>query len=380
MSQSCQPPFETPYPDHQLNIHPLMRELSLTIHRLKLQIIFTFMFAHFLAWDGIAIGAEEFSSNESLQDLNPIDLTIKSGPIQGKKNLNLSDVVTCQGDGTVCEETYGVELSLPVKPDMEQTLSAEKIMQIVKSEWPNRQFNLSGPKSIKIINQTFTISESKIMSSLEEVLKATQEDGQFLITIRKIQAPSAITLPDENAQIIFPDLADANLKNPDWVRKNLSGNQRIRMTFSRGFSEGTKGIPFFSIMTNFRLEEMVPVAARDIQKGEIIKESDVILAPYECCKISPPIIRETSAIIGRKSKILVRYGQAFASGSTENLRIISRGQSAQLIIRKEDLVIVGKVQALDSGSYGDVIDALYPTTKKRLRVRVVDPSTVESVN
>jgi flagella basal body P-ring formation protein FlgA len=263
---------------------------------------------------------------------------------------------------------------------MEQTLSAEKILQIAKSEWPNRRFNLSGPKSIKILNQAVAISESKIMSSLEEVLKATQEDGQFLITIKKIQAPSTITLPDENAYLIFPDLTDANLKNPDWVRKNLSGNQRLRMTLSRGFIDETKSIPFFSIMIHFRLEEMVPVAARDIQKGEIIKESDVILAPYECCKISPPIIRETSAIIGRKSKILVRYGQAFASGSTENLRIISRGQSAQLIIRKEDLVIIGKVQALDSGSYGDVIDALYPTTKKRLRVRVVDPSTVESVN
>lgn len=352
----------------------------MTIHQLKLQIIFANLFAHFLTWGRLAIGAEAPPSNESLTDLNPINLTIKSGPIRGKKNLNLSDVVICQGDKNICEETYGVELSLPVKPDMEQTLSSEKIEQIAKSEWPNRQFNLSGPKSIKIIDQTFAISESRIMTSLEEVLKATQEDGQFLITIKKIQAPSTINLPEENVSLIFPDLTDANLKNPDWVRKNLSGNQRLKMTLSHGSSEENKSIPIFSIMIHFRLEEMVPVAARDIQKGEIIKESDVILAPYECCKISPPIIRETTAIIGRKSKSNVRHGHAFASGSTENLRIISRGQSAQLIIRKEDLVIVGKVQALDSGSYGDVIDALYTTTKKRIRVRVVDPSTVESVN
>ncbi len=349
-------------------------------HHLKSKLILAFLFVYSLTWSRLAVGAEESSSNPLSQELNPIILTIKSGTIQAKKNLNLSDVVTCQGDKTVCEETYGVEISLPFKPDIEQTLSAEKIRQIAKAEWPHRQFNFSGPKAVKILAQTFAISEATIMSSLGGTLKVAQEDGQFLITIKKIQVPSAINLTEDNASLIFPDLTDANLKNPDWVRKNLSGHQRLRMTVSQGFSKDAKSMPPLSIMIQFRLDEMVPVANRDIQKGDVIKENDVTLAPYECCKISPPIIRETIAIIGRKAKIHIRNGHAFASGSTENIRIISRGQSAKLIIRKEDLVILGKVQALDSGSYGDVIDALYPTTKRRLRVRVVDQSTVESVN
>jgi flagella basal body P-ring formation protein FlgA len=333
-----------------------------------------------LYWDQPLFADSEVNTEEMSAEASPVTLTLKSGPIQAAKKIYLSDIVTCQGDNKICDEAYGVEVPLQGKSGQEQVLSADKIKEITKLEWPNRKVLFVGPKAIKIIPPSTRLSESKIRNSLIEILKIPQDDGQFIVNIEKLQIPSTVSLPDEGSTLIFPDLSEANLRNPDWVRKNLSGNQRLKITWLSDDFEETKQPPTYSLVASFRLEEMVPVSTRDIHKGDIIREHDVTLAPYECGKSARHVILETSAIIGKKAKTTISSGQPFSSGSIENIRVISRGQSAQLIIRRDDLVVLSKIQALDSGSYGDVIDAFYPATKKKLRVRIVDHSTVESVN
>jgi flagella basal body P-ring formation protein FlgA len=328
----------------------------------------------------LALAQSENPSEPSTEDSPQVTLTLKPGPLHGVNKLYLSDITTCQGDIKICEEAYGVEIPLRGKAGQEQTLSAENVRDIAKLEWPSRRITVSGPKAIKVLPQSYLVSEANILKSLTELLKVSQEDGQFIVSIDKIQTPSNITLPDESTGLVFPDLTEANLKNPDWVRKNLNGNQRLKMTWLQSDPTVLKQPPNYSIVITFRLAEMVPVATRDIEKGDHIRADDVTLAPYEGGKNGRRIILETSSIIDRKAKMAIKIGQPFLSGSIENIRVISRGQSAQLIIRRQDLVVISKVQALDSGSFGDVIDALYPSTKKRLRVRIVDHSTVESIN
>ena len=53
------------------------------------------------------------------------------------------------------------------------------------------------------------------------------------------------------------------------------------------------------------------------------------------------------------------------------------GDLVRLVMHRGALDVSGPVQALESGARGQVINALYLATRKKLRVRIRDQDTVE---
>jgi flagella basal body P-ring formation protein FlgA len=58
-------------------------------------------------------------------------------------------------------------------------------------------------------------------------------------------------------------------------------------------------------------------------------------------------------------------------------KVVRRGQLVHLVMHAKGLDVSSQVVAQSDAGYGQQIDALYPTTKKRLRVKVIDSGTVE---
>lgn len=322
--------------------------------------------------------SQESQSAPQNQAVEPATFVLKPGPIRVSQTIYLNDIATCKGNTEVCNEAYGVELGDAPTTGKEIILLREKIRISLQAEWPQREIHVSGSSAIKLISNSTYLNEQDVLNQLEPVLKSAERDGHFRIAIEKLQIPSGILAPDPATPFLFPEFSEPMFANKTWVRQHLNGNQRIKIAWNAHVPEESNRP--IAIMANLRLSELLPVATRDLIRGEIIREDDVNMAWFDVDRGTRAILEERDAIVGRKIRQKIRAGSPFLTDATESARVITRGQIAQLLIQRGDLNITGKVQTLSSGAPGDIIEAIYPSTKKRLKVRIIDQSTVESLN
>jgi flagella basal body P-ring formation protein FlgA len=125
------------------------------------------------------------------------------------------------------------------------------------------------------------------------------------------------------------------------------------------------------------LEALLPVAARDLAKGDVIGEDDLTDGWVPLARTAVKLADTDETLAGRRLRRAVAAGQPIALSQVEAPVVVRRGQLVQLEMSDNGLAVTGQVKALGNGGYGQEIDAVYPATKKKLRVRVVDAGTVQ---
>ena len=304
-----------------------------------------------------------------------ISLIIKRGPVSVSKYIYLSDVVDCQENTKICEEIYGVEISEAPSSGKEKLLTREKILEIALKEWPNVNISITGAPAIKVLSPSLVLTEDAVASQLNELLKTIEDSGALSLNIEKIQMPSGLTLSDAAIKPVFPEITETNLQSKSWIRQHLSGPKRVKILLAN--HDDPSKSKTVSVVVTFILKEKVAVASRDLLRGDLVKEDDIKVDWYERDSGSHDSVQAIDTLIGKKLRRSLRSGSPFPIDSTEKIKLLDRGQIAKLIIEKDGFTITGKVQTLESGSMGDTIDVMYVTTKKKMKARITNSSTVE---
>jgi flagella basal body P-ring formation protein FlgA len=162
--------------------------------------------------------------------------------------------------------------------------------------------------------------------------------------------------------------------SPDWVLKSLSGSQRItaRCAFDDGLPERE-----FNVQVTFALKQKLPVPGRAMDKGEIIRAADLSEEWLDVGRSAAKLAQTPAELVGRRLKRPALAFRPIESSQVEVPKIVKRGQVLRLVMKGKGLDVSGQVVAQGEAGYGQTLDAIYPATKKRLRVRVVDSTTVE---
>lgn len=292
-----------------------------------------------------------------------------------KLRLILGDMATCQGMGSICDEAYGVDMGPSPDPGKTTTIMQGKLNAMLVKEWPEANIEVQGAKSIKILSTYAELAEDEVLAALASVLEARfAASARFKPEIEKLNVSSNIKLRPATYHIEFRTLQGDQTTNPDWIAKNLSGPQHLTAycVFEDGLPEKE-----FTVQATFALQQKLPVPNRALEKGEIIGNDELTTVWIPVGRTAAKFAFENSELVGRRLKRAAVAFRPIDANQVEIPKIVKRGQLLKLVMKGKGLDVTGQVIAQGAAGYGQTVDAIYPATKKRLRVRVLDAQTVE---
>jgi flagella basal body P-ring formation protein FlgA len=124
------------------------------------------------------------------------------------------------------------------------------------------------------------------------------------------------------------------------------------------------------------MTEMV-VALHQIENGELVSPSDVVLQKRELSQNSHLGARSVNEVIGRKARTILRANQPIRADQVEKVPLVKTGQMVTIVAENESLRISVSGKARSSGAEGDTIRVQNLTSLKELSARIIDATTVQ---
>lgn len=293
--------------------------------------------------------------------------------------LFLGQVAACSGAPRLCEEAYGIDLGPAPAPGKSLMLAADRLRKMLATEWPDAQISVVAPKPLKVTSLGRAIEDDMVLGALRDrLVDGLVVTDAFAVEVEKIQVPNGLMVRPGDYRIEFPRLTDETLASEDWVRKHLVGNQRLEVAcVPLGAPEG--GVPSltFTIVATMSLKERLPVAMRNLVRGDVLRNEDLEMRMVERGSAQLRIIGDVRHLVGRRVIRSVTVGDPIPVGAVEVPDVVKRGQLVRLEMSGRGVNVSGRVQVLQGAGYGESVDAVYPSTKKKIRVRVIDADTVE---
>jgi flagella basal body P-ring formation protein FlgA len=330
----------------------------------------------------LSFAQSEFAADLSVApqvDAEVIFILKESADISNERLL-FSDIAECQGTKVVCEETYAVDMGETPQPGRTAILAADKIAAVLSTEWPDLKFTMTGARFVRVQAGVQEVKDDAIESSLIAELENnfTQDEtspGNFRITLERVVSKGSHRLRPGEFQVVFPELNGDIMKNAVAAKRFFGARQRrVQVEYING-----KTVSRDVITAEFSVMEFLPVATNDLLRGQMVKEDDFRMVWTPTNRDAGKYVTSMKSAVGRKIKRAIIAGRPIEPSQLEISLVARRGQTATLLIQKGDMVIQGQVKLLANGGYGQVVEAQYLTTKKKVRVRVVDSDTVQMV-
>lgn len=291
--------------------------------------------------------------------------TFKAQVEANKPRLTLGEMADCQGAAKVCDEAYAVDFGPSPEPGKTSTLNHDKLSVMLAKEWPDVDVTVAGPKLVKVVSTFSELQEDEVLAALNAQI-STQLEGEdnYKVEVERLSIAKNTKLRPAAYHVEFPGLN----------AKSLSGTHRLtaRCVFEDGLPEKE-----IAVQATFGLRQKLPVTARALDKGEVIQADDLTEEWVAIGRNASKFALKPEHLIGRRTKRPAAAFHPLEVTQVEVPKIIKRGQLVKLVMKSKGLDVSGQVIAQGEGGYGQTLDAVYPATKKRLRVRVVDSSTVE---
>jgi len=292
--------------------------------------------------------------------------------------LYLGGVADCHGMAEICDEIYAVDLGPSPEPGRTITWHPEKARALLGKEWPAADIRLAGAKVIKITAASIPLTEDKVEGALKSLLSdAFSEDSALKVTIDRMLLPPGLKLRPGDYVIEFPDLTAEHLQSADWVIKRLGGN--VRLTFVARQVDGDQLRAVFSVSAHMTVHALLPVLGESLDKGAEITDANLGSDMVALGRSGSMYVSHRDELIGRRLRRPMQSGSPLLSSDIELPRLVRRGQMVQLKVDGSGVAVSGSVKLMADGVPGQVIEAQYPATKKRMRVRVIDANTVQHV-
>ncbi len=316
------------------------------------------------------VGAAEGVLQFAPQVKKPATFTFKPVLETAAARIELGMLAVCAGIDAICEEAYGVDLGPAPEPGKTAVLSRERLSELLSREWDEAAVEVKAPPGgVRIISLGEELDGDLLAAELQAFIAASLgEKAPFRIEVMKLRLAGRPKLRPGEHKTLFPDFDGLATRNEDWLVKHATGNHKIDVRID----ERT-----YTASAVLSLKKELPVAARNLLRGSFVHEKDLELGWVELGRGAQRWAVVPREALGKRLRRNVPLGAPILLADLETPLAIRRGDLVRLVMNSGDLSVSGHVKALDNGAYGQTIDALYPTTKKRMRVKVIDSSTVE---
>lgn len=290
---------------------------------------------------------------------------------------SLNDVVECEGYQPLCDEIYAVNLGDSPEPGKYKSLDRKLLLKILEQEWPQHTITLVAPPMIKILSESKEIEESEVKVALEKAIEQSfQGRPELKIRLNNIQIGSRTRTRSQQYAFTFPFLSGLETASLSTLTSKFSGNPSIKVLLQPQ-EEGFHGHEEFRVVVNFEIEAMIPIAIKSIAKGTSLEPSDFEYKLFQLNRTNNKFETNLNNIENHVLKTSIRAGDPIPLGKLKEEEILSRGQIVQMVMEKNGLRIKSKVKINKAGYKGDIVEAEYLGTKKKIGVKIIDSTLVK---
>jgi flagella basal body P-ring formation protein FlgA len=252
-----------------------------------------------------------------------------------------------------------IELAKSPPPGKNTTISGLDIVDIMRRE----QVNLSivGYQ----IPQTITVKRSgRELTSVE----AETAINSFLTDNGRDALLKGIDLPPNRTIFSGPVNIKALLRG-----ESLKGRTTFAISVRMQDSPEELLIPVIA-----RFDEFgdVPVASRNIGRGEVVRMSDFVMARLNLAQLPSSVLDTPQQLVGQEVRQAVKQGEPFAKDYLSIPAVIKKGDRVKLMFKSALLEASATGVALADGRLEDIIDVRNSSSMKIVQGKIVAPGIV----
>lgn len=174
-------------------------------------------------------------------------------------------------------------------------------------------------------------------------------------------------------EIELPPLASFQVdtsRYPGELRTELSSRAQTpykgRVPVNVALYKGDRLLHRGIVSPYLRVSRKVVVARRDLTRGEILTESNVMLASKDATRLARDVHFEPAATLGLRLRRSLRQGDAVRSGQIEPVPLVERGDRVMLVLEAGGLQIQAAARAKQKGAVGEWIRVLNLDSKREI--------------
>lgn len=131
------------------------------------------------------------------------------------------------------------------------------------------------------------------------------------------------------------------------------------------------------MLVQVSLSKQVVVAARQINRSEVIGPQDLTMAERVYERPEDVGISEPAKLVGQRIKRFVQAGEQISVRDVEPMPLVSRNDLVTVTIRRGHVVIRGVAKAMSTGSYGATVTLKNEMSRETFSAVVTGPRTAE---
>lgn len=120
----------------------------------------------------------------------------------------------------------------------------------------------------------------------------------------------------------------------------------------------------------------IVVLARNVGRGETLRESDILVERRPRAEISPDSLTRPSAALGQAARRVLRSGQTLRSADLMKPDLVGRNETVTVVFEVPGITLTARGKALSAGAEGDTVEVLNPQSKRVLHGTVRGPGVV----
>lgn len=288
--------------------------------------------------------------------------------VQGPMVL-LGDIAEVIADSEMTSQLKSVSCQPAALPGRAATIDAGFVLiKIRQAGIDSKQVTMTGAARTVVTTRSHTVTGEECVESaracVTERLKGVVI-GELLL--EPAQIPSPLLLPEGQVEVKVQ-----SAPNLTSVGSYLSPTAVVPVTVS------VQGTVYRTVNIYLRLRTFneVAVAARPIDRWEVLKESDVALERRETTGATDPPLLKIAGVVGKRAVRPLPLGATLTRSALETPPAIMKGSKVTV------LAFVGKVrismigEAREDGWVGRTIAIRNPDSKKNFTATVVDENTV----
>ena len=308
-----------------------------------------------------------------------VEITLKPKTTIASHRVYLSDVATCVGAVTYCQEIGGIDVGQSPSAGRTGFLQKSQIEAVVGKEWPGAKTNVAGPDAIRVETVAVEISAEDLRLKLEELMQSRLKIHKNLrLRISRLQPINQLKVRPSQVKVEFPEVNGMGFEDRAWILRNLVGNRTVQVKVLN--PNDPDDVSVIQANAYIVLEAQVPLPVQTIGVGQTIAENAVNLGWIPMRRGYQDVAFDRDVIIGRKTRQTMQAGEPISPRFLENATAVLRNQSVKMMVRNGELEISARVITQQSGSVGQTIDVVNAVTKRKLKARIVDDQTVEAVS
>lgn len=291
-----------------------------------------------------------------------------NSPLEIRKPvIILGDIATFSGmSEDMVTSLSGIEVGKAPSPGRVRTLSLAIVkVRLRQAGYDPDKITISGPVTIMVSTRPAVVTCDDITGAVEDYVKANMpwNPGETRICVSSVG--DRILVPDGDIRVEVEALSTTKFLGTTAVKAQVLVDGEVAKTFH--------------VRVRVDVAKEVVVAAKTIQRHEIISEGDLALEVYDLCNVPSDVAFDPLLVVGMMAKHTIQAGRPVAFSSIQCPPVIARGDPVTLEAMAGGVIVAIPGEALEAGAVGDLIRVKNTSSGAIVRARVIDSQSVQGI-